>query len=156
MDPLPQTRQGMLSLATRLWENIKYDEKDPRKDPRKPTEGGKSATLKEDGVGPTPTPGKLKQAPRQLENKEDRPKPRFRRRGPKKFASGKNNKGEQICFVYSSAEHFASHHKKDDKGDTEQPKTPGVHVVKTTGRKKGQERTAQKVWDELLDSSEND
>ena len=30
INPLPQTRQAMLSLATRMWEEIKYDEKDPR------------------------------------------------------------------------------------------------------------------------------
>ena len=31
INPLPQTKQAMVSLATRLWENIKYDEQDPSK-----------------------------------------------------------------------------------------------------------------------------
>ena len=30
VNPLPQTRQAMVSLATRMWEEIKHDEKDPR------------------------------------------------------------------------------------------------------------------------------
>ena len=69
-----------------------------------------------------------------------------------------NDKGQQICFTYSSTEHLTAYHKKDkkdDKGDTE--KKPGVHAVRTTtGRKKGHERMAEKVWDEFSDSSENE
>ena len=42
INPLPQTRQAMVSLATRMWEEIKHDEKDPRaRDLKKPSAGEK-------------------------------------------------------------------------------------------------------------------
>ena len=102
MDPLPQTKQGMVSLATRLWENIRYDEQDPSKGDPKPLTREK--------------PGK----PEKPENKaDDRPRGP---KGPKEFASGMNDKGQRICFTCGSTEHLAWYHrkdKKDDKGDTE-------------------------------------
>jgi len=136
MNPLPQTRQGMLSLATRLWENIKSDEKEPQR--KRPKE--------------KPASDASQRAPTE-------------RRGPKEYASGVNDKGQRICYVCGSTEHRAFHHKgkrdekgeKDDKGDTEQRK-PGVHVVKIVGQRNGHERRAETVWgrSELTDSSDDD
>jgi len=124
-----------VSLATRLWENIKDDEQDPSK--RDP----KSSTRER--------PERLER-PEKVEDKGD-----SRPRGPrglKEFTSGINEKGQRIYFTYGSTEHLAWHHKKDkdDKGDTEQ-KRLGVHVVKIVGQKRGQERRAKKAWDSLLD-----
>ena len=136
INPLPQTRQGMLSLATRLWENIKHEEKEPlRKENKRSPNEGKSASANEGSS----TASTKKQ------------------RGPKEYASGVNNKGQRICFTCGSTEHLAWHHKKDkdDKGDTEQ-KRPGVHVVKIVGQKRGQERKAEKAWDSLSDSSDDE
>ena len=106
-----------MSLATRLWENIKDDEQDPSK--RDP----KSSTRE-----------RLERLER-LEKVEDKGDSRPRGpRGPKEFTSGMNEKGQRICFTCGSTEHLVWHHKKDkdDKGDTEQ-KRPGVHVVKIVG-----------------------
>ena len=77
------------------------------------------------------------------EKAENRP---WRPKGPKEYASGKNEKGERIYYIYRSTGHLANFHKKDDKGDAEQKK-PSVHVVKapTTNRKKGQERMAERA-----------
>ena len=156
INPLPQTRQAMLSLATRMWEEIKHDEKDPRKgDPKKPWNGDKPPT-KVDNPATQPNPSKEATRPpnanRKAGNKaENRPN---RYTGPKEFASGKNDKGERICYTCGSTEHMSGYHKKDDKGGAEQKK-PGVHAVRTTGRKKGHERMAEQAWD-LSDSSENE
>jgi hypothetical protein len=159
VNPLPQTRQAMLSLATRMWEEIKYDEKDPRKE-RKPFEW-KPAPRKDSSTAPQAA--KLHQSSRRSNNGENHAEPKAenkleRPRGPKEYASGKNENGQRVCYTCGSTEHLSSyhkrdnHHRKDDKGDTEQKK-PGVHVVKaTSGRKKGHERVAEKVWN-LTDSS---
>ena len=160
INPLPQTRQAMLSLATRMWEEIKHEEKDPRKKDGNPSNRRWQATQNNDTKPPSnyprPTTRHGHSGEKKTENKaEDKPR---RLRGPREFASGVNDKGQQICYTCGSTEHLAGYHKKDkkdDKGDTE--KKPGVHVVRTTtGRKKGHERMAEKVWEELSDSSENE
>ena len=135
INPLPQTRQAMVSLATRMWEEIKHDEKDPNKrDPKK--------TDKPEAKDQAPTnqrnPPRYPTHPREgkADNRpENRPENRPRRpRRPGKFASGENEKGERICFVCGSTEHLALFHKKkDDKEDTGDKK-PGVHVVRTASR----------------------
>ena len=150
INPLPQTRQAMLSLATRMWEEIKHEERDPRK---KPFNENKAPKTTPPTTAPPPSSQKDTTRPlyeKKAENKLGRP------RGPKEFASGKNDKGERICFTCGSTSHLASFHKKDDKDNTDEKK-PGVHIVKTTtGRKKGQERTAETVWGSLSDSSDSE
>ncbi|EED13485.1 retrovirus polyprotein, putative [Talaromyces stipitatus ATCC 10500] len=74
-------------------------------------------------------------------------------KGPKEFATGKNKKGEQICFTCGNTEHLANYYKKDDKRDTEKKK-PSVRIIKIASRKKGHERMAEQTWD-LSDSLEN-
>ena len=76
MNPLPQTKQVMVSLATRLWENIKDDEQDPNKrDPKSSTR-------------------ERPERPERQERPEGKGDSRPRGpRGPKEFASGINDKG---------------------------------------------------------------
>ena len=156
INPLPQTRQAMLSLATRMWEEIKNEEKDPRKKPferQQPTGKGSSAVPTE---RPQQIPPKPNSSENRTENSAERKaanRPR-RSRGPKEYASGLNEKGERICYVCGSTEHLAGYHKKDNgtgaRGTNQ--KKPGVSIVRTaTGRKKGQERLAEKAWN-LTDS----
>ena len=135
----------MLSLTTRIQEEIKYNEKDPRI-------RGKSQNKSKPPLKATPTttiqPNPSKDGPRPP-NTENKPKRKpenrpWRPKGPKEYASRKNNKGERIYFIYRDTKHLASFHKKDDKGDAE--KKPGVYAIKTpSGRKKGQERIAEKA-----------
>jgi hypothetical protein len=159
ISPLPQTRQAMLSLATRMWEEIKHDEKDPSKrDPKKPSVWEKPAAKANNPISTTRfNPSKHTTRPSNTESKaESKAKNKSgKQRNPKEYASGLNDKGQRICFTCGSTEHIASYHEKDDKGDTEQKK-PGVHVVRTTGRKKGHERMAEKAWDLTDSSSENE
>jgi hypothetical protein len=160
INPLPQTRQSMLSLATRMWEEIKHEEKDPRKKDSNPSnrrwQTAQDSDPKQPNSHPKPIPRQGQNGEKKTENKAEY-KPR-RPRGPEEFASGTNDKGQRICYTCGSTEHLAGYHKKDkkdDKGDTE--RKPGVQVVRTTiGRKKGHERMAEKAWDELTDSSENE
>jgi hypothetical protein len=147
INPLPQTRQAMLSLATRMWEEIKHDEKDPRKKDLKKPEIKTNYTTKQSN------PSK-RFSKTENKNEDKASNKTGNARGPKEFATGKNEKGERICFTCGSTEHLANYHKKDDKGDTEKKK-PGVHIVKTASRKKGHERMAEQAWD-LSDSSENE
>jgi hypothetical protein len=143
-----------------MWENIKNDEKDPSKrDPKRPSTWEKPAP-KASGLTATAQShpsGQITRPPNEgkSENKTDN-RPRGPR-GPKEFASGRNERGERICYTCGNTGHLASFHKKDDKGNPE-PKKPGVHVVRTTGRKKGHERVAEKAWSlsDLSDSSENE
>ena len=79
----------MVSLATRLWENIKDDEQDPSK--RDP----KSSTRER--------PERLER----LEKAEDKGDSRPRGpRGLKEFTSGINEKGQRIYFTCGSTEHL--------------------------------------------------
>jgi len=136
MNPLPQTKQAMVSLATRLWENIKDDEQDPSK--RDPKSSTRERPEK---------PERLERPENKGENRPREPK------GPKEFASGINDRGQRTCYTCGSTEHLARYHKekKDDERDTEQRK-PGVHAIKTVGQK----QRAEKAWDSLSDSSDDD
>lgn len=159
INPLPQTRQAMLSLATRMWEEIKHDEKDPsQRDPKKSSIWKKPTTKPNDQTSTAlANPSKHTTRPSNTEGKaEDKAENKSGRlKGPKEYASGKDDKGDRICYTCGSTEHLARYHKKDDKGDAGQKK-PGVHVVRAaTGRKKGHERMTEQAWD-LTDSSENE
>ena len=132
----------MLSLATRMWEEIKHDEKDPNKrDPKKsdkPEAKDQAPTTQQNPPRHTTHPPKESKTDNKAENRLRKSK------GPKEFASGKNEKGERICYTCGSTEHLSNYHKKDDKDSPEQRK-PGVHVVRTTSRRKGYKRRAEKV-----------
>ena len=101
-----------------MWENIKNDEKDPSKrDPKRPSTWEKPAPKASD-LTPTAQShpsGQITRPPNEgkPENKTDN-RPR-RPRGPKEFASGRNEKGERICYTCGNTGHLASFHKKDDK-----------------------------------------
>lgn len=161
INPLPQTRQAMLSLATRMWEEIRHEEKDPRK------ENKRFSTWERPGKAENPLPAAPQhQPPRhnaQSSNTEKRTESKAENRltrqsrGPKEYASGKNDKGERICFICGSTEHLSGHHKRDDGNSTlskdPEQKKPGIHVVQATeGRKKGEQRLAEKAW-KLAESS---
>ena len=108
----------MLSLATRMWEEIKHDEKDPR---TKGKPWGEKSLKDTRTTATQPNTPKDTTRPSSTENKpkekaENRP---WKPRGPKEYASGKNEKGERICYIYGSTGHLANFHKKDDKGDAE-------------------------------------
>ncbi|EED18971.1 gag/polymerase/env polyprotein, putative [Talaromyces stipitatus ATCC 10500] len=130
-----------------MWEEIKHDEKDPRKKDFKKLETKTDYTTKQPNLSKHASKIESKNENKTL-NKIGTLK------GPKEFATGKNEKGERICFTCGSTEHLANYYKKDDKGDTEKKK-PSVRIVKTASRKKGHERMAEQTWD-LSDSSENE
>jgi len=149
----------MLSLATRIWEEIKHDEKDPRTKGKPWNENKAPSKTTHPKTTAQPNPSKDTNRPSNTENKgEKRTENRtWRPRGPREFASGRNEKGERICFTCGSTEHTSWYHKKENKVDENtEGKKPSVHVVKTTtSRKKGQERMAEKAWDSLTDSSDS-
>ena len=65
----------MLSLVIRLWENIKYEEKEPiRKENKRFSDEGKSAYSEGSPASSA-------------------------KRGPKEYASGVNDKGQHICYT---------------------------------------------------------
>ncbi|EED12060.1 gag/polymerase/env polyprotein, putative [Talaromyces stipitatus ATCC 10500] len=135
----------MLSLTTHIWEEIKHNKKDPRKKDFKKPETKTDHTTKQ--------PNLSKHASKiESKNKNKTSNKTGTLKGPKEFATGKNEKGERICFTCGSTEHLANYHKKDNKRDTEKKKL-SVYIVKTASRKKGHERMAKQTWD-LLDSSE--
>jgi hypothetical protein len=87
---------------------------------------------------------------------------RGRERYPREFASGMNKKGERICYRCGSNKHLANEHdnQKADDDKTEksiepEKKTPTVKAIKTTERKKGQDRLAERVW-QMSDSSDSE
>src|ERR1044072_6737677 len=138
----------MLSLATRMWDKYKHEDKKPEE--RKPTTYTK-------GKGPeqqTRDP----QTPRQPYNRRNKDEDKAKgQKNPKEYASGINDKGERICYVYGSTEHRAFYHRKNnkdkadkDKADKEkggpgQKEQPNVGAIKA-GRKKGHERMAERVF----------
>ena len=79
--------------------------------------------------------------------------------GQRSFPLGKNDKGKQICYRCGSTKHLAFNHGKEseeaadkkDKSAAESKDIPTVKVIKAGGRKKGQDRVAERVW-ELTDS----
>ena len=162
MNPLPQTRQEMVALATRMWEGMKNDERSKQKEAKmssSPRDNSTSSTYRGKKDRPHETidqkgGGKTGKWPRGTSNKSS----------PKEFASGKNEKGERICYRCGSTKHLAHHHKKDG-ADTDEKKTsepqkdiPAVKMIKASGRKKGHDRMAERAW-ELSDSecdSENE
>ena len=165
IDPLPQTRQAMLSLATRMWEEIRHEEKDSgRKETKKPWESNKPTPSNQNNNSSAPSPrngqSRHRTTPQQDSGKdkaEGKAESKTgKQKGPKEYASGVNDKGERICYICGSTEHLVRYHKKDDKGDSEQKDKPRVHVLTTGGRKKGHERMAEKAWEQTDSSSENE
>ena len=165
VNPLPQTRQEMVSLATRMWEGLKKDERWKKKEAA-PSEKSVSRN-NSSASGPSSERGKRANGKGQTADqkagksgKEQKP-PR-----PKEFASGKNSKGERICYHCGSTEHLSYDHgkeakeakdsavKKDNKQSAESKETPTIKAIKTAGRKKGQERLAERVWE--MSDSENE
>jgi hypothetical protein len=159
VNPLPQTRQEMVSLATRMWEGLKRKDRWQKKEAASSAE--KSASRNNGSVpGPSSNRGQRAQergqatdqkAGKGKEQRSDR-----RPRWPKEFASGKNDKGEPICYKCGSTKHFARGHDKEteaaaDKTKAESKETPTVKTIKASGRKKGHDRVAERVW-ELTDS----
>ena len=160
VNPLPQTRQEMVSLATRMWEGLKKDEKGKKKEAALSTDKS-AAQNNRSAPGQSSNRGQRDQDKDQTtdqktgRNKGQRSnrKTRF----PKEFASGKNEKGEFICYKCGSTKHFIKDHDKEapkeaaDKTKAESKETPAVKMVKPSGRKKGHDRMAERVW-ELTDS----
>ncbi|KIX01154.1 uncharacterized protein Z518_08879 [Rhinocladiella mackenziei CBS 650.93] len=112
INPLPQTRQAMLSLATRMWEEIKHDEKDPRKEKlgnenkiSSKANSSTSTTQSSSSKNTNHSSNTKNKTEKKAENKS------WRSKGPKEFASGQNDKGERICFICGSIEHIASYHR---------------------------------------------
>lgn len=85
INPLPQTRQAMLSLATRMWEEIKHDERDPRK---------KDLKKQEARTDSSPTQPNLSKHPSKMNHRNEDKNQTVKPKSPKEFASGKNEKGE--------------------------------------------------------------
>ena len=127
----------MLSLAIYMWEEIKHDEKDLRKKDLKKLEIKIDYTTKQ--FNPSKCFSKIEN-----KNKDKASNKTGNARGPKEFATSKNEKGERICFTCGSTQYLANYHKKDNKGDTKKKKL-GVHIVKIASQKKGYEQMAKQA-----------
>jgi hypothetical protein len=150
VNPLPQTRQEMVSLATRMWEGLKEAKSSSSDKP----------TLRNTHSTSSSYRGKKGRATENTDQKGSsktgkRPHRTNGKSYPKEFASGRNEKGERICYRCGSNKHLAPDHDKKEADDTKtaEPKkeVPTVKTIKMSGRKKGHDRTSERMW-ELSDS----
>ena len=159
INPLPQKRQEMVSLATLMWESLKAKDRAQQKGSQtlssdEPTRNNHSTS--------SPYRGKKGKAGGSTDQKGSgkygkRPRETNEKSYPKEFASGKNEKGERICYRCGSTKHLAYDHDKEEANDGKKELKKEVPIIKTIkmgGRKKGHDRMAERAWE--LSDSESD
>ena len=161
LNPLPQIRQEMVSLATRMWDEMK---KEAPKEAILPAE---KLALQNNGANRgqrAQEKGQRAQEKGQATDKKaDNSKEQGsdRRRWPKEFGSGKNDKGESICYKCGSTKHLSFDHDKEapkeaaNKTKAETKEVPIVDTIIASGHKKDHNGRAEQVWD-LTDSEDED
>ena len=156
VNPLPQTRQAMVSLASRVWQGM--TSKPPRRNGSNGSErsrGGFGKTFNQnhqvDQASPvfnSPYRGTGRGRGYYRGFRGGRYKGRFATRGGyrvtsqfrerrpqvSQFTSGVNDKGEPICYKCGSTEHFSydcPDNKKIDQKEIKPKNNPGVRMVQT-------------------------
>jgi hypothetical protein len=158
VNPLPQTRQEMVSLATRMWEGLKKKDRWQKREEKPALRNHCPAP------GPQSNRGQRTQEKGQTtDQKTGRGKGQkfaWKSQFPKEFASGKNDRGESICYRCGSTKHLSFDHAKEteeaaDKTKAESKETPTIKIIKTPRHKKGHNRIAERIKRQELTDSEN-
>jgi hypothetical protein len=154
VNPLPQTRQEMVALATRMWEGLKKEQKTSKREVK--FSSAEKSKLYQNNSVLSANRGKM------VDIQKDKKKTQrsYQKQYPKEFASGVNEKGNKICYRCGSTQHLSFDHGKEGKGpdDNQTVKlkkdTPTVKTVKAGGHKKGHNRMAERLWE--VSDSENE
>ncbi|ODQ75299.1 hypothetical protein LIPSTDRAFT_36270, partial [Lipomyces starkeyi NRRL Y-11557] len=154
VNPLPQTRQEMVALATRMWEGLRKEEK-TRKREIKFSFAEKSTLHHSNSVSSLNRGNKFREKNQPCDQKKDKNNSRRfdSKLYPKEFASGANEKGDRICYRWCSTKHLSRDHGKEGKdihdiqAATSKKETPTINIIKASRRKKGHERMAERMTD---------